>query len=197
MEEITQVLKSYAGDDVVMRGELFSILYDDLKRIAIGQMTRENAGHTLQSTALVHEAFLKLVNLRSCQWNNRRHFFVAAAEIMRRILIDHARRKKRIKRGGALKRVAIESAQLDAAASEPGNTPYSDDLCELEAALIELEELAPQKAELVKLRFFAKLSLPQIAEILDISTSTADRYWAFSKAWLYKKMTCETESPQD
>jgi len=196
MEEITQVLKNYADDDTVMRGELFSILYDDLKKIAIGQMTRENAGHTLQSTALVHEAFLKLINLRSCQWNNRRHFFVAAAEIMRRILIDHARGKNRIKRGGDLKRVAIESAQLDAAASKPDN-PSSEVLCELEAALVELEELAPQKAELVKLRFFAKLSLPQIAEILDISTSTADRYWAFSKAWLYQKMTCETEASQD
>jgi len=196
MEEITQVLKNYADDDTVMRGELFSILYDDLKKIAVGQMTRENAGHTLQSTALVHEAFLKLINLRSCQWNNRRHFFVAAAEIMRRILIDHARGKNRIKRGGDLKRVAIESAQLDAAASKPDN-PSSEVLCELEAALVELEELAPQKAELVKLRFFAKLSLPQIAEILDISTSTADRYWAFSKAWLYQKMTCETEASQD
>lgn len=193
MEEITLVLRNYADDDTVMRGELFSFLYDDLKKIAIGQMARENAGHTLQSTALVHEAFLKLMDLRSCQWNNRRHFFVAAAEIMRRILIDHARGKKRIKRGGEFKRVPIEATLLDSDNIRPDDSPSADVLCELEEALVELEELSPQKAELVKLRFFARLTLPQIAEILDISTSTADRYWAFSKAWLYQKMTCETK----
>lgn len=195
MDDITQVLKNYADDDTVMRGELFSILYDDLKNIAIGQMTRENAGHTLQSTALVHEAFLKLIDLRSCQWNNRHHFFVAAAEIMRRILIDHARGKKRIKRGGELKRVPIESAALESDKRRSVDSPSINMLCELEEALVELEQLAPQKAKLVKLRFFARLSLPQIAEILEISTSTADRYWAFSKAWLYQKMTCEPERP--
>ena len=193
MEEITLVLRNYADDDTVMRGELFSFLYNDLKKIAIGQMARENAGHTLQSTALVHEAFLKLMELRSCQWNNRRHFFVAAAEIMRRILIDHARGKKRIKRGGEFKKVPIEATLLDSDNIRPDDSPSADVLCELEEALVELEELSPQKAELVKLRFFARLTLPQIAEILDISTSTADRYWAFSKAWLYQKMTCETK----
>ena len=193
MEEITLVLRNYADDDTVMRGELFSFLYNDLKKIAIGQMARENAGHTLQSTALVHEAFLKLMELRSCQWNNRRHFFVAAAEIMRRILIDHARGKKRIKRGGEFKKVPIEATLLDSDNIRPDDSPSADVLCKLEEALVELEELSPQKAELVKLRFFARLTLPQIAEILDISTSTADRYWAFSKAWLYQKMTCETK----
>ena len=198
MDEITQILKGYSHDDTVMRGEMFTILYDELKKIAVGELKREDTGHTLQSTALVHEAFLKLINLRSCQWENRYHFFVTAAEVMRRILIDHARTKKRIKRGSGKKVVSLADSGDNV---ESRGTAESDDLGEmlekLDEALAELSELSPQKAELVKLRFFAKMTIEQAAEILGISRSTADRYWTFSKAWLYLRMDGSTNLESD
>lgn len=149
--QITQILKALSVDDPQYRTMLFSALYDDLHRIAQGQMRRESAGHTLQGTALVHETFLKLMQLKECQWANRRHFFNTAAEVMRHILIDHARNRSRQKRGGQLQRVALATDQIETNAPSQ-NSP--DDLLELHCALEEFERLSPEKAELVKLRFF-------------------------------------------
>ena len=150
-------------------------------------MQRERAGHTLQATALVHETFLKLMKLESCAWKNRYHFFVTAAEVMRKILIDHARSKARIKRGGGQQRVAV--ASLDAAAVERIEFPADQEhILALDMALEELENIAPDKAQVVKLRFFARMTYEQIADLLGISKSTAERHWVFCKAWLNRKI---------
>ena len=154
----------------------FAAVYDELRRLAAAKLAHEPAGHTLDATALVHEAYLRLVGDQS--FANRGHFFAAAAEAMRRILVEIARRKNRVKRGGGL--VRQDLAEIDLAAPEP-----VEDLLALDEALGRLVSVNPQAAEVVRLRFYAGLPLSEVAQILGISPRTADRTWAYARAWLH------------
>jgi RNA polymerase sigma factor (TIGR02999 family) len=157
-------------------------LYDELRKLAAAKLAVEKPGQTLQATALVHEAYLRLVDVKRAQhWNSRRHFFVAASEAMRRLLIEIARRKQGPQRGGHLKRVELD--EQIAPTEEP-----SVDLLTLNEAIIRFEEAEPEKAELVKLKFFGGLSTEDAAEALGISRSTAKRYWVYARAWLHRQL---------
>ena len=160
------------------------LVYDQLRRLAAFRLTQERPGQTLQPTALVHEVWLRLSSDSRQPWSDKRHFFAAAAEAMRRILIDNARRKQRLKHGGGWERVASE--QFEIAAPLP-----DEELLALDEALAELASLDPKAAELVNLRFFAGLTQDEAAEQLGFSRSTADRTWAFVRAWLYKRIRLE------
>src|SRR5262245_51863703 len=162
--------------------DLFLAVYADLRKLAAARLTAEPSGQTLQPTALVHEAYLRLVGDGQQFWDSRGHFFAAAAEAMRRIVVENARRKKRFKHGGDRERVEVELADL------PTSLP-PDGLLALDEALHKLEQLDPVKARLVTLRFFTGLTIEQAAEILDISRVTAHRYWTFARAWLHQNMT--------
>jgi RNA polymerase sigma factor (TIGR02999 family) len=158
--------------------ELLPLVYDELRRLAAQRLAREVPGQTLQATALVHEAYLRLVGVDPDRpWDGRGHFFAAAAEAMRRILVENARRRHRVKRGGNRARVDLEKAQ-------PTAPETDDDLLALDDALEQLAKKDPIKAQLVQLRVFAGLTVVQAAEVLGLSTTTADRYWAFARAWL-------------
>jgi RNA polymerase sigma factor (TIGR02999 family) len=163
--------------------ELFPLIYDELRRLATRKLAQESPGHTLQTTGLVHEVFLRLANKPHGEpWQSRTHFLSAAAEVMRRILIDNARRRKSAKHGGGLRRQPIESAIV--LAVDP-----SFDILELEEALLDLERREPQSAQLVKLRFFTGLSIDEAAEVLGISRATAKRRWTYARAWLYGQLS--------
>jgi RNA polymerase sigma factor (TIGR02999 family) len=188
MGDVTLILSRIEAGDPTAAEELLPLVYQELRRLAAARMTDESPDHTLQATALVHEAFLRLVGSdEPQQWNGRRHFFGAAAEAMRRILVESARSKQRQKRGGGLTRVELDSA----CAIEP---PPSLDLLAINEALNKLAVVDPAKAELVKLRYFVGLTLPEAAVAMGISLSTAERYWTFARAWLYAEM--EEDSPR-
>src|SRR5262249_19534024 len=156
------------------------LVYEELRQLAAQKMAREKPGQTLEATALVHEAYLRLVDVDRVQhWNSRGHFFVAAAEAMRRILVEKARKRGRLKRGGDRRRLDLEAVQVSV-------QEVPEDLLALDEALAELTQNHPEKAELVKLRYFARLTVTEAAEALGISTSTADRYWTYARAWLYR-----------
>jgi RNA polymerase sigma factor (TIGR02999 family) len=161
--------------------ELLPLVYEELRRLAAQKMAREAAGQTLQPTALVHEAWLRLVGSHAQPWNSRGHFFAAAAEAMRRILIDNARRKNRLRHGQGLARVDLD--QVDVAIHSDDDT-----LIRVDEALQKLAQESPVKAELVKLRFFIGLSIADAGQALGLSESTAKRYWAYSRAWLYEEL---------
>jgi RNA polymerase sigma factor (TIGR02999 family) len=166
--------------------ELLSLVYEELRRLAAAKLARESDAHTLQPTALVHEAWLKLTG-SSQRWANPGHFFGAAAEAMRRILIDRARRRGRVRHGGGLLRVQLD--QVDVAVTSDDETL----LC-LNEAIEKLAMEAPQKAELVKLRYFAGLSITEAAEALEISEATAKRHWSYARAWLYAELIQHSSS---
>jgi len=167
------------------------MVYDELRRLAAQRLSQEKPGQTLEATGLVHEAYLRLVGADQAQhWDNRGHFFAAAAEAMRRILVENARRKASGKHGGGMVRQDLDGLQL--AAPELG-----EDLLALDEALNLLAEKDPIKAELVKLRHFAGLSVDQAAQALDISPATADRYWAYARAWLHAEITRDVSPPGD
>src|SRR5215831_9680280 len=187
MDDVTRVLSAIEAGDPQAAEQLLPLVYDELRRLAARRLAGEGPGHTLQPTALVHEAYLKLVGSDPQQpWNGRVHFFAAAAEAMRRILIDHARRKHRARRGGGKKRVELGDLDDIEIVAERGQ---ADDLLALDQALTQLAAADPRRAELVRLRYFAGLTLEQAAELLGISRATADRHWAFARAWLYDAMT--------
>ena len=164
------------------------VVYEELRRLASQRLSNEKPGQTLQATALVHEAYMRLVDSEQAQqWNSRGHFFSAAAEAMRRILVENARRKQSRKRGGDMLRVTLDAGAIPEVARD-------DKLLAMDEALDLLAEQDPQKAELVKLRFFAGLTGEQAAEALGISTSTADRYWAYTRAWLQREMSDACDS---
>lgn len=179
MSELTRILDAAAAGDPRAAAEVLPLVYAELRRLAKGQMAREKPGHTLDATGLVHEAYLRLVGDQA--FDNRRHFFAAAAEAMRRILVENARRKRSLKRGGDLERQELDDECL--ALPEP-----REDLVALDEALDKLAAQDAVKAELVKLRYFAGLTQVETAEALGISTATADRYWAYAKAWLRQEM---------
>ena len=179
--EITRILRAVQEGKQKCTDDLIPLVYDELRHLAAYRMAKEKPGQTLQPTALVHEAYLKLIEPTGETWANRRHFFAAAAEAMRRILIENARRKSTLKRGGNLKRVEIDPDEMPC-------TPPGINFIDLDAALEELAEAYPECAEPVKLRYFAGLTLEQIASILDVSLRTAENRWVFAKAWLYRRL---------
>jgi RNA polymerase sigma factor (TIGR02999 family) len=185
MTEFTRLLSDLARGEPHAAGQLLPLVYDELRRLAAQRLAGEKPGQTLQPTALVHEAYLKLVGPDPDRaWNDRAHFFAAAAEAMRRILIDNARHKRRQKRGGDRQRVPL--AQADAVAETP-----DDDLLALDEALERLAAADPVKAQLVKLRYFAGLSEQDAADALGLSRATASRYWTFARAWLIDALSEE------
>jgi RNA polymerase sigma factor (TIGR02999 family) len=187
MTDVTRVLNAIEQGDPQASAELLPLVYDELRKLAAQKMAQEAPGQTLQATALVHEAYLRLVDVKQAQqWNSRGHFFAAAAEAMRRILVENARHKRRLKRGGNCER--LDFAGLDIAIEGP-----CDDLVALDEALDKLAEKHPEKAELVKLRYFAGLTVTEVAAMLGISTSTADRHWTYARAWLYRSLAPEGE----
>jgi RNA polymerase sigma factor (TIGR02999 family) len=185
MSDVTQILNAIEQGDPHAAEQLFPLVYDELRRLAAEKMAQEKPGQTLQATALVHEAYLRLVHVRQAQhWDSRGHFFAACAEAMRRILIDQARRRHSQKRGGGLRRVDLDEGALLAAPEDHA----ADDLLALDEALRQLEAEEPLKARLVKLRYFAGLSLHEAAEALGISAATAKRHWIYARSWLYGKV---------
>ena len=180
--DITRILHDIERGDEQASEQLLPLVYRALRQQAARQMAKENSNHTLQPTALVHEAYLRLVGGGDQQWENRRHFFSAAAEAMRRILVENARRKQRIRHGGEWQRVDLNG--LDVAV-----TANDDQLILVNEALAKLEEEDPESAELIKLRFFVGLPNVQAAKILNMSERTAKRNWAYARAWLFEEIS--------
>jgi RNA polymerase sigma factor (TIGR02999 family) len=191
MDEVTTILSAIEKGNPRAAEQLLPLVYDELRRLAAQKLAEEKPGQTLQATALVHEAYLRLIGNEppgsSPSWDDRGHFFAAAAEAMRRILIEQARRKSRKKRGGAAQRLPLDSAATLAAP----DAAAADELLALDDCLKELEAEEPIKARLVKLRYFAGLSLADAARMLGISPATAKRYWVYARSWLYGKLHAE------
>jgi RNA polymerase sigma factor (TIGR02999 family) len=179
--ELTQLLIAWSQGDVRALEQLTPLVYAELRKIAHRYMNRERAGHTLQTTAVVHEAFLRLLGNPQENWQNRAHFYAIAAQMMRRILIDYARANLRAKRGGETTRVALED--IDAPVTEPALDP---DLIALDAALEKLTEIDPRRGRVVELRFFGGLSVEETAQVLQVAPDTVVRDWRVAKAWLFR-----------
>src|SRR5436309_5479808 len=181
--DVTRILAAVEGGDPIAAGKLLPLVYDELRKLAAQQLAQEKPGQTLQATALVHEAYVRLVDAEPARyWNGRTHFFRATAEAMRRILVDRARQKHSQKRGGAWRQVELEGpAEV---IEDPAN-----DVVAVHEALELLAQHDPMKAELVKLRYFAGLSVEESADLLGVSRATADRYWRYAKTWLYCALT--------
>ena len=184
MSDVTRILSAIEQGDSHAAEQLLPLVYDELRKLAAQKLAQEAPGQTLQATALVHEAYLRLVGAEAEQpWDNRGHFFAAAAEAMRRILVEKARRKQRLRHGGGLRKQSLKN-------NEPAVADPLDaiDLLALDEALERLEAASPRRARLVKLRYFAGLTLPEVARMLDISQSTAEADWTFAKAYLKREM---------
>ncbi len=182
LNDVTQLLENIRKGDAQAAAELLPVVYDELRRVAAMKMAGEAPGHTLQPTALVHEAWIRLVANENARWENRAHFFGAAAEAMRRILIDNARRKHAVRHGGGQQRVSFDDV-------DPAAATDDDQLLAVHEALDRLAAQDPIKAEVVKLRYFVGLTNLEAAEVLGISEPTAKRYWAYARAWLYREIT--------
>jgi RNA polymerase sigma factor (TIGR02999 family) len=184
MTDVTKILSQIESGDPSAADQLLPLVYEELRKLAAARLASEKPGQTLQATALVHEAYLRLVGTNESQsWDSRGHFFSAAAEAMRRILVDNARRKQSLKKGGDRRRVDLDKA------GDVTQPSRADDLLALDEALSRLAEQDPTKAELVKLRFFGGLTIPDAAEALGISHATAERHWTFAKTWLYCELS--------
>ena len=182
MSDVTRILAAIEQGDSHAAAQLLPLVYDELRQLAARKLAEEKPGQTLQPTALVHEAYLRLVDVEQAQhWNSRGHFFAAAAEAMRRILVEAARRHRAAKRGAGCERVELPDCPDDTSEDQL-------DLLALDEALQKLEDQHPAKARVVKLRFFAGCSLEQTAELLGISRATAQRHWAYARAWLFGQM---------
>ncbi len=184
MRDVTRILTAIERGDAHASEELLPLVYNELRRMAAHKMSGERPGHTLQPTALVHEAWLQLVDSPNQSWQNRAHFFGAAAEAMRRILIARARHKKRQRRGGG-------AAHLDVDELEIASPAPDDQLLALNEALDRFAKIEPQQAELVKLRYFVGLKIEEAAEVLGVSKATAKRWWAYARAWLYHEIAAD------
>jgi RNA polymerase sigma factor (TIGR02999 family) len=182
MSDVTRILNAIEQGDAKVANELLPLVYEELRRLAAQKMSQELPGQTLQATALVNEAYVRLVGQEVQDWNSRTHFFTAAAQAMRRILIDNARRKQRLKHGGGRQKIDLQDI-------EPAIEVPSDDLIALDEALTRLAQKDKVKADLVKLRYFAGLTLEQAADLLGLSERTAKRYWAHARAWLYREIS--------
>jgi RNA polymerase sigma factor (TIGR02999 family) len=181
MSEITQILQAVGRGEACASEELLPLVYQDLRRHAAVQMARESPGQTLQPTALLHEAWLRVVGHGQPQWQNRAHFFGAAAEAMRRILIENARRKSRLKRGGD--QVRVDADQIELAATTP-----DDKILLINDALERLQAEDPEKARVVVLKFFGGRTNQEVAEVLAVTERTVERHWAYAKAWLFQSI---------
>lgn len=186
-QNVTQLLVEGSKGNKEALDQLLPIVYDELRRQAARYLRQELPGHTLQTTALIHEAYIRLIDQRNVQWQNRAQFFGIAAQLMRRILVDHARTKKRVKRGGSNLRVSLNEALVVTKGSEV-------DLIALDQALDKLAEIDPQQSRVVELRFFSGLSVAETAEVLDISPATVKRDWSVAKAWLYREISGDEQS---
>jgi RNA polymerase sigma factor (TIGR02999 family) len=188
---VTELLLSWGQGDTAALDRLVPLLYDDLRRVARGHLRREPPGHTLQATALVHEVFLRLVDVDRMTLTSRTHFFALSARLMRQILVDHARRQRAGKRGGGATVISLNEA---AAAAAP--TPTSSvDVLALDEALDALASFDVRQCRVVELRFFAGLNIPETADALGVSTPTVERDWAMAKAWLHQRLSTPQEPP--
>ncbi len=184
MSDVTRILSQIESGDPSAAEQLLPLVYEELRKLAAVRLANENPGQTLQATALVHDAFIRLIDVEKPQnWTGRGHFFAAAAEAMRRILVENSRRKRRQKNGGGLKRVNLDVA----ATSAPGDD--IDDLLALDEALVALNAVEPEKAAIVQLRYFAGLTLEEVADCQGISLATAKRHWLVARAWLYDALS--------
>ena len=191
MSGVTRILQRIESGDPAAAEQLLPLVYDELRKLAAARMAQEQPGQTLQATALVHEAYVRLVDTdRAQQWNSRGHFFAAAAEAMRRILVENARRKRAAKRGGGMARRDLHEVQV--AVPE-----LAEDLVALDEALARLAAKDPVKAKLIELRHFAGFTIEEAADVLGISVTTANRYWAYARAWLHQEIVSGgTTSPE-
>jgi RNA polymerase sigma factor (TIGR02999 family) len=180
-KEVTQLLQAWSRGDETALDRLMPLVYDELRRLAHHYMTRENAGHILQTTALVNEAYLQLIDANTVEWQDRAHFFAISANLMRRILIQFAHSRKSQKRGGKFSHVSLDEAALLSSEQDA-------DLIELDEALTALSAIDQRKAKVVELRFFGGLSLEEAGEVLGVSPDTVWRDWDLAKAWLYREM---------
>jgi RNA polymerase sigma factor (TIGR02999 family) len=183
--QVTQLLVAWADGDKAALDQLMPIVYEELRRLARQYMRRERAGHTLQTTALVNEAYLRLIDQSRAHWQNRTHFFAVAAQLMRRILVDHARTRVRVKRGGSQPKASLDEAVVLSDAP-------TVDLLAIDEALERLAALDERKSRIVELRFFGGLSIEETAEVLKISPGTVMHDWTLAKAWLYRALSDET-----
>ncbi len=181
MDDISKLLRAWSDGDHSALARLTPIVYDELRRLARRYMKRERPGHSLQTTALVNEAYMRLVDYERMQWQNRAHFFAVSAQLMRRILVEHARRHN-LKRGGAVQHVSLEEAAVVGGAQDT-------DLVELDTAMNTLARIDPRKVQVVEMRFFGGLSVDETAEVLKVSTVTVKRDWRAARAWLYRELT--------
>jgi RNA polymerase sigma factor (TIGR02999 family) len=187
MKDATQILSAIEQGDRQAAEQLLPLVYDELRKLAAQRLAQEKPGQTLQATALVHDAYVRLVDVEKAQqWKSRGHFFAAAAEAMRRILVENARKKKRLKRGGGRKRIELDDPQLS-------YTEPVDELIEVDEALEQLSREDPQAARLVELRYFAGLSIADAAELAGFSRSTAYEHWAYARAWLHRRLRSPDE----
>jgi len=181
MTDVTRILNAIEGGDTRAADKLLPLVYEELRLLAAQKMSQEKPGQTLQATALVHEAYIRLVEGEDQSWNSRGHFFKAAAEAMRRILIENARRKGRLKRGGNRERVSLDDVDVTI-------DGLPDDVLALDEALVKLAEEKPKMVQTIELRYFAGLTIEQTAEFLGISAATAKRYWIYARAWLIREI---------
>lgn len=182
MSDVTQILGQIESGDGQAAEKLLPLVYDELRKLAAARMTKEDPGQTLQATALVHEAYIRLVDVEKAQhWDSRGHFFSAAAEAMRRILVDNARRKARLKHGGDMRRENLHDIAIESDCS-------LDELLDLDDAIVRLEQKDPVAAQTVKLRFFAGLSHEEIGKALGVATITARQHWRYARVWLHREM---------
>jgi RNA polymerase sigma factor (TIGR02999 family) len=186
MRDVTEILNAMGAGDSASAADLMPMVYEELRRLAASKMAREAPGQTLQATALVHEAWVRLSDGKDQQWNGRGHFFAAAAEAMRRILVENARRRNALKRGGELDRTEFDEMEIVGDSND-------DELLMVNEALDELGQEEPVIAELVKLRFFAGLKVEEAALALNISKSTAIRHWSYARAWLFDAISDSEE----
>lgn len=182
MSNVTRILAEIGSGDPSVAERLLPLVYQELRKLAAAKLAQESPGQTLQPTVLVHEAYLRLVDVPNPQqWNGRGHFFAAAAEAMRRILIENARRRQSERHGGGRRRLNLDAV-------DPGSKDRDDELLALDEALGRLEERWPEKAKLVKLRYFAGMTIPEAAQAIGVSNATAERYWTFARAWLHAQL---------
>lgn len=182
MTDVTQILNAICRGEPAAAAELLPLVYEELRKLAAARLAQERGGQTLQPTALVHEAYVRLVDHeQQQQWDGRGHFFAAAAEAMRRILVDNARRKRALRHGGEYQRHSVDDFELQAALTD-------DRLLALDEALNQLSQADPVKSQLVQLRYFGGFTNDDAAKVLGISSATAERYWTFARAWLFQKM---------
>lgn len=185
-DHVTQLLIDCSNGSQDAFKQLFPLVYEELRRLAHRYMTQERPGHTLQTTAVVHEAYLRLIDQKHVQWQNRAHFFAIASQMMRRILITHAQSHAYAKRGGGALKVPLDEAAVL-------SQERASDLIALDEALKGLTAIDPRRSQVVELRFFGGLSNEEIAEVLNISTNTVTRDWNVAKAWLHREMSKEQE----